>query len=321
MRFSGQGALHKKYLHENMLFNFFLLFFFSASLPPSTSTFQPLLCISLLALLLLPLSLSCDSKNTFAAVAESFRGTVATDLENAVSRRPKCIYFNVYSVFYCLAQKWKALILRPCKTQLLWVGGGKKAARGISIISIFKHNSVGIISFPVSSLSWLKTVTRSGATKSRDTWDNANTWNLILRDSMLSVFFFFFKRFGWFLYFPFDGLKVSFKHCWVLKDAADWHTRKQACFHTFMSTVNLEIRANTELHICKHDNNGLCVSAVKPAAVMCKVVFFFFSFLKSLIPTGFIFISEQKHQYLSAKSSLPRAEAQASKLHVKRQGE
>lgn len=87
-------------------------------------------------------------------------------------------------------------------------------------------------------------------------------------------------------------------------------------FYEYSKRGTLEIRANTTLHIRKHDNNGLCVSAVKPAAVMYKVVFSFF--FKSLIPTVFfLFISEQKRHCLSAKSSLRRAEAQAGKLHVR----
>lgn len=43
---------------------------------------MPLLCISLLALLLLPLSLSCDTKRSPEEVSSDFMATVQTDLDN-----------------------------------------------------------------------------------------------------------------------------------------------------------------------------------------------------------------------------------------------
>lgn len=62
---------------------------------------QPLLCISLLALLLLPLSLSCSSKRPLTEVRENYRAIVQTDLENAVSKTPILfIHVHVYTTVY-----------------------------------------------------------------------------------------------------------------------------------------------------------------------------------------------------------------------------
>lgn len=82
---------------------------------------QPLLCISLLALLLLPLSLSCDRKKPPIEVRNDYMAIVQTDLDTAVSKAP--ILFIYIFIFYDATHKSTRLLLSSSKKQALQLKG------------------------------------------------------------------------------------------------------------------------------------------------------------------------------------------------------
>lgn len=71
---------------------------------------QPLLCISLLALLLLPLSLSCYSKRPHQEVRDDYRVIVQIDISNAV--RNQFFLFDICILRCCTQGQYRCTVLQ-----------------------------------------------------------------------------------------------------------------------------------------------------------------------------------------------------------------
>uniref|UniRef100_A0A3Q3VU44 Interleukin-7 n=1 Tax=Mola mola TaxID=94237 RepID=A0A3Q3VU44_MOLML len=94
----------------------------------SCFAYQPLLRISLLALLL-PLSLSCDSKNPLTDVAENYKTIVQTDLERSVSNS---IYFSIsFTILHKMETLSFTLHKLACKMETLGLSQTQRLASSV----------------------------------------------------------------------------------------------------------------------------------------------------------------------------------------------